>query len=343
MALVLSGRHDNISNDEHQCLLTDHLNSVHLIHDNQTSVSQDSRLRYMNGRSYYRWILSLHKRRKVNIEYTPGHAKDNTLPSRMNNEADQLATSSQKRFEDLPTISPPTFHMNEYTFHHNTDGWIESSIPHYVDVRMTDHIKSSLGQGHSHRMSTWAHDDTPPPEYPYNRATSAHSAAVQLYARSGQLATADTLYKRKKINDDKCRLGCEAIETSHHLFVDCQCYTEWREGATEEIAKKTKLKLDTMEIEGDTRERLSEAAKSLFTDDPKVWPLHQSMYYLGQLPKLDNFISNNSKISSILKRRLKSHIASDWHTTAIRLAGRIFGDFQKRMAAKNNCPSQARH
>jgi hypothetical protein len=81
MALVLSGRDDNISSDEHQRLLTDHLNSVHLVHDNQTSISQVPRLRYMNRRSYYHWILSLHKQRKINIEYTPGHAKDNMLPS----------------------------------------------------------------------------------------------------------------------------------------------------------------------------------------------------------------------------------------------------------------------
>lgn len=42
-------------------------------------------------------------------------------------------------------------------------------------------------------MVTWAHDDSFPPEYPYLKATAAHLAAVQLYARSGQLATADIL------------------------------------------------------------------------------------------------------------------------------------------------------
>ncbi|KDR65054.1 hypothetical protein GALMADRAFT_82330 [Galerina marginata CBS 339.88] len=93
IALVLSGQNDS-SNNEQQCLLTDHLNSVHLIHDNQTNISQVPRLQYMNGRSYYRWILSLHERRHIAIEYTPGHADGLTLSSRMNNEADQLATSS---------------------------------------------------------------------------------------------------------------------------------------------------------------------------------------------------------------------------------------------------------
>jgi hypothetical protein len=31
-------------------------------------------------------------------------------------------------------------------------------------------------------------------------------------------------------------------------------------------------------------------------------------------------------------------LAADWHTSSIRLAGRIFGDFQKRMAFLNDNP-----
>ncbi|KJA25058.1 hypothetical protein HYPSUDRAFT_65013 [Hypholoma sublateritium FD-334 SS-4] len=38
------------------------------------------------------------------------------------------------------------------------------------------------------------------------------------------------------------------------------------------------------------------------------------------------------------KQRLKSHISSDWHTAAVRLAGGIFRDFQTRMAVLNNYP-----
>ena len=78
-------------------------------------------------------------------------------------------------------------------------------------------------------MSTWAHDNTPPPEYPYISAVSAHSAAVQLYARSGQLATADILKKQNKLDDDKCRLGCDATESPQHLFINCPKYQEWRD------------------------------------------------------------------------------------------------------------------
>src|ERR1700678_4123301 len=76
---------------------------------------------------------------------------------------------------------------------------MESNILHYVDLRLAQQTMTSLSHGHSQRMSTWAHDDTPPPEYPYLKAVLAHSAAVQLYARSGQLATADILKKHNQL------------------------------------------------------------------------------------------------------------------------------------------------
>ena len=88
----------------------------------------------MNGRSYYRWIIDLAKRSTLEIKYTPGQSDDDTLETRMNDEADYLATSSQKIYKELPECPPPTFYMNDFTFHNPTDGWIESNIPHYVDL-----------------------------------------------------------------------------------------------------------------------------------------------------------------------------------------------------------------
>jgi hypothetical protein len=318
-------------------LLTDHLNSVRLIEDSKTEISQTPRLRNMNGRSYYRWIIDLAERSSLKIQYTPGHSKDHTLETRMNNEADFLASSSQKIYKDIPEIRPPTFHMNNFTFYSLTDGWIESNIPHYVDLRLAQQTITSLSHGHSQRMSTWAHDDTPPPEYPYLKAVAAHSAAVQLYARSGQLATADILKKRNQLEDDKCRLGCDATETPRHLFVNCIKYQEWRDESLKEVLDRTELKLATFEIVGETKENIIAAAKSLFIDS-LIWPLHFSLYYLGQLPNLNILFSENSIINPIQKRRLVSHLAADWHTSSIRLAGRIFGDFQKRMAVLNDSP-----
>ncbi|KDR77658.1 hypothetical protein GALMADRAFT_119768 [Galerina marginata CBS 339.88] len=340
IALVLSQNSEiSNANEEHCRLLTDHLNSVRLIEDSQTEISQIPRLRYMNGRSYYRWILSLAERSPLKIQYTPGHSKDGTLETRMNNEADHLASSSQKTFRQLPTAPIPTFFMNTFTFHHKTDGWIESNIPHYVDSLLVRKTQASLQHECSQRMSTWAHDKTPPPDYPYLKATSAHSAAVQLYARSGQLATADILRRRNKIESDQCRLGCEATESARHLFVNCCHYQPWRKEAAKHLVDTTKLKAETIGCDETTKQNLISAAKSLLSDDPKIWPLHYSLYYLGQIPTIDQLITDPN-MNHIHQRRLISHIAADWHLSSIRLAGRIFGDFQKRMAVRNECPKR---
>lgn len=186
-------------------------------------------------------------------------------------------------------------------------------------------------------MSTWAHDQSSLPDFPYLRATSAHSAAVQLYARSGQLPTADILMERGKLSNDRCRLGCDDIEDMHHVFVYCRIYEEWRIETGMSLVEWTTEKLNTMEVEGVVRDNLLKTVKSLFIDDPLVWPLQKTLFYLGQLPKIDPLINSESgEHGEIFRRRLKSHIVNGWHTSCIRLAGRIFGDFQRRMAVLND-------
>ncbi|KAF8231083.1 hypothetical protein L208DRAFT_1278980, partial [Tricholoma matsutake] len=98
-----------------------------------------------------------------------------------------------------------------------------------------------------------------------------------------------------------CLHGCDAVEDMHHLFVHCRLYEEWRREATEEIIKKMVLKLENLDVEEVVQDGLLKAAKSLFLDDPSVMP----QYPLE-----------------------KSRRRSDWHTTTICLAGRIFGNYQ---------------
>jgi hypothetical protein len=54
--------------------------------------------------------------------------------------------------------------------------------------------------------------------------------------------------------------------------------------STETLAR-TELKIDTFKVVGKTKENLIAAAKSLFIDST-IWPLHFSLYYLGQIPDL---------------------------------------------------------
>ncbi|KJA23005.1 hypothetical protein HYPSUDRAFT_66719 [Hypholoma sublateritium FD-334 SS-4] len=200
LALVLSQEQ---TDDTALTLLTDHLNSVRIIKDTAES-------------------------KGTLVTYTPGHCSNNTIEARMNNEADHYASRSQQISNTLPTFQPPTFFMNNYTFYRDEDGYIESSITHFIETFTALSQASELAIGHGYRMVRLGYDMTSPPPYPYIRAVSAHSAAVQLYARSGQLATASVLHARGKIDSSTCALGCIAIGDAHHLFVNCEIYKKWR-------------------------------------------------------------------------------------------------------------------
>lgn len=230
--------------------------------------------------------------------------------------------------------------MNNYTFYRDGDGWIESNIGDFVDVSLARETSTKLRFGNKHRMATWAHDQSSPPDF---RAPSAHSAAVQLYARSGQLPTADSIVERGKMLNDRCRLGCDDVEDMHHVFVNCRIYERWREETWISVMNWTKEKLNAVDVEEVVKDNLLNTAKSLFIDDPLAWPLQKTFFNLGQIPKIDPILSlNSAEFGEVFRRRLKSHVVSEWHTSCIRLAGRIFGDFQRRMAilndkAKNLC------
>ncbi|KAJ7143111.1 hypothetical protein C8R43DRAFT_891911 [Mycena crocata] len=182
--------------DEIPRIYTDYLNAVDMISDSRSSVNQDAKLRRMNAR----------------------HSDELTIPSRMNNEADHYASAAQRRRDSVPSAPIPTFFMDEYNFYSERDGWIESNVRQLTDMMLIQNTADTLAIGHRQRMLTSIYEPRPPPEFPYTRAYTAYSATVQLYARSGQLAIADTLKTRGKIVDDKCRFGCQAVEDAHHLL-----------------------------------------------------------------------------------------------------------------------------
>ena len=55
-------------------------------------------------------------------------------------------------------------------------------------------------------------------------------------------------------------------------------------------------------------------AESIFSPDSPEWPLHMNVYYLGKHPSLSKIISETQIRSTILRKRVISHIFSDWHT-----------------------------
>ncbi|KAJ6566379.1 hypothetical protein B0H19DRAFT_1351815 [Mycena capillaripes] len=284
--------------DPNAILYTDHLNSVRLIEDSRTVVDQRHRLRTMNGRSYYRWILALISRNPLKIVYTRGHSDEPSTPSRINFEADHYASSAQRVINTVFTAPIPSFFMDDYTFYTEIDGWIESNIRNFVDKSTARTTSRHIAAGHQQRMALHLYDPTPPPEWSYTHAYSAYSAIIQLYARSGQLPSADLLHSRGKLDTPLCRVDCNAIEDMHHIIVECPRYAEWRTKATTDLLRRA-----------------------------------YSVYYLGHIPRINALVpnTNNNKIDH---SRLIHHFASDWHTACIRLAGRIWGDWQREMSKK---------
>ena len=112
MGLVLSD--NNTLNNK---LFTDHLNSAHFIDDTRTSINQENRLRNMNGRSYYRWIMDLVRRGRTEVIHTKAHTNQVNLSSLLNKEADHYASKSQNVVNCLHPAPIPTFFMDNFTFY----------------------------------------------------------------------------------------------------------------------------------------------------------------------------------------------------------------------------------
>lgn len=327
MALVLA--------DPSPQIYTDHLNSTMLIDDYQTAVNQERRLRSMNGRSYYRWILDLVSRRNATITYTKAHTSDTTLSATLNREADHYASSAQKVISSIPIAPSPTFYMDQYTFHREPDGWIESSIRYLVDHFASKDTASRLALLPKHRMSTWLYDLNPPPPWVYTKASSAYTALVQLYARSGQLPTAEGMFQKKSSLSSSCRFGCPDTEGPHHIFVVCDHFADFRSKERATLMTGITKRLDDAEISHAFQAPILEAAKFLFSDSDTVWPLRSTAFFLGQIPKVELLISPLSIPNFVNRSRLTHNIAADMHLSSVRLASRIFGDLQKVMSKRH--------
>jgi hypothetical protein len=71
------------------------------------------------------------------------------------------------------------------------------------------------------------------------------------------------------------------------------------------------------------------AVSCISSDDSEVWPLKESHFYLGHVPRLNNLLSQLLAKSSRLTRERTIHgLYCEWHNTSVRLASRIFGELQ---------------
>jgi hypothetical protein len=223
--------------------------------------------------------------------------------------------------------------MDPYTFHREPDGWIESNICYFVNHFNAISTADRLALLPKHRMSTWLYDPTPPPPWIYTKAFSAYTALVQLYARSGQLATAEGLSQKGASASLICRFGCRDTENPHHVFVICGRFAEMRTKQADSLTTSVTRKLDDAGHDPCDQTRLLHTVKSLFSDSV-IWPLQSSVYFLGQIPKIDILLPPLPTINSVTRSRLVHNLAADMHLASARLASRIYRDVQKEITRR---------
>lgn len=208
---------------------------------------------------------------------------------------------------------------------------MESNIRIFVDQLLIGKTASELSLGHKQRKATWLYQKPKPPPYIYHKATSAYSAAVQLYARSGQLATAEKMEEGMG-NGCRCRLGCADIEDEHHIFVICLHFDGWRLQAGEQLGKIVSERLSKLDLVEEYKNEILSKAMSFYIDEPTLWPLKESRFYLGHVPKLFKLFPTQCDGHTRLQMERVIHaIYCEWHNASVRLAARIFGEFQRRV------------
>ncbi|KAF8913995.1 hypothetical protein CPB84DRAFT_42797 [Gymnopilus junonius] len=214
--------------------------------------------------------------------------------------------------------------MDDFTPYCNFDGFVEQNISTFVNDRLASAQIQSVSHLSSSVVLPHLYDEHPPPEYFYVRAPSSYSAVVQLYLRSGQLDTALTRFTRFT-NDEQpwCRFGCIALESLHHIFVDCPRFSSFRQSTIHDLLASTISLLDTYSILPPIASSITTTIKGLLLNS-EVWPLHKTFYYYGMLPRMDDLIPQAS-LSDISRNRLLSCLASICHSGCVILAARIWG------------------
>ncbi|KAJ8457380.1 hypothetical protein ONZ51_g11564 [Trametes cubensis] len=221
----------------------------------------------------------------------------------------------------------PTFSLPEYTLYSPSHGFVEAGIHAFLASQSSQLLHSYPSLRPNLTLFRMLYDNRSPPPHPYTRASSAYSAVVQLYARSSQLHTAFTRFSRFGDTHPFCQAGCDAVETPHHIFVDCPSFTPLRETARtsllRDVSEQVVQLAETTHHQTDT---ILAFTAALFSDDGTVWPQHTTHFYLGTTPPLpfDLFPP------TVPTQRVLTRVVHLWHIAAIRLTSRIWGEYSRR-------------
>ncbi|CDO70490.1 hypothetical protein BN946_scf184569.g33 [Trametes cinnabarina] len=314
----------------HDTLYTDHLNSARFVNNRLLPTTTPNPPPFTPARALYHWLFDILSRSPYppTITYTPAHTAASTTPALANAHVDALASSHHAHSLSLPPLSIdlPTFSLPDYVLHAPQLGYIESGIQATLSSLSFAAFRSLPSLRPNITLFRDLYDAHPPPAHPYSRASSAYSAAVQLYARSSQLDTAFTRYSRFGDINPFCHAGCEAVETAHHLFVDCPAFDHLRTSATTEVLRDTSEQLRAAETTPLQTEVVLRFTSALFSDSAEVWPQYSSAYYLGTMPSLPQSLFP----ANLPSQRLLTRVMQSWHLASIHLTSRIWSAYKRQ-------------
>jgi hypothetical protein len=104
----------------------------------------------------------------------------------------------------------------------------------------------------------------------------------------------------------------------------------------ESLVVGIKKKLDEAEVDPLDQTCIMDTVKHIFSDLKDIWPLQSSMYFLGQIPKVEPLLSPLSMTSPVNHSRLIHNLATDLHLALAHLTSRIYGDLQKEMSKRHD-------
>ncbi|KAF6760570.1 hypothetical protein DFP72DRAFT_780655, partial [Ephemerocybe angulata] len=109
-----------------------------------------------------------------------------------------------------------------------------------------------------------------------------------------------------------CRFGCLAVESSHHIFVECLHFDGIRHATTNDIISRANTILNTYQLD---------------LPHGSHWPAQRSFFYLGIIPKLDPLLRPNQlrHLSGLQREKVLAGLNGILHQGAILCAGRIWG------------------
>ncbi|KAF6745752.1 hypothetical protein DFP72DRAFT_924406 [Ephemerocybe angulata] len=327
-------------------ILSDHLSSVKFLNSRQ-SLSHLSLHRHPL-RHIYLWILDILSRFQSppSLLHVKAHTSSTSLHSNLNHIVDYYAshshlpsltttTASSFSFHLTPCVPVPTFFLDTFTPFSPRTGFISTRLQKFVDAAYL-HRNGSTFPSSNITFPPSLYDPRPPPLYPYHRAVSSFSAVVQLYARSAQLDSGRKLAVRTSSTDGRCRFGCLAEESSHHIFVECPRFFSIRHASTDNIISRANTILNVLQMDLPLLPRLSNLLHH-FLEDGSHWPAQRSFFYLGLVPKLDPLLHHHQlrHLSGLQREKLAAGLNGILHQGAILCAGRIWGIVRRRSASSS--------